>query len=390
MSTLDPHAEAPPVDSQKRHFLGLDGLRGLAILMVMFGHFIVVGKNLEPSTPWHRFLQSGYLGVDLFFVLSGFLITGILIDTKHRSPYFRVFYWRRALRIFPLYYGLLAISWLTVVWLTPGDRLLLTGNDSPLWFWLYASNIGMALKGTWLDCPSWIGLGHFWSLAVEEQFYLVWPLLVYWLPGKWLERLCVFLIVCSPWIMHPLANWIGDVPAYASTLSRLGVLAAGGWLAVQWRRPQMWSALSGYFHYFATGLGLLLLLERTVLPSLSGYESTIVLLLGVALVGMAVNGTGRFSAGFFKSSILRWLGKYSYGIYVYHHALKPVWIYFLWEKSIVPWVGGGWAGTLLYTAVATVFSLLLAWLSWRFFEAPLLAHKSLISFQPSELPDGKR
>jgi peptidoglycan/LPS O-acetylase OafA/YrhL len=375
-------AEVTPADQMKQHLPGLDGLRGLAILMVMFGHFIVVGKNLEVPSPWHRFLQSGYLGVDLFFVLSGFLITGILIDSKNRTPYFRVFYWRRALRIFPLYYGLLAVSWLTVLWLTPSDRALLTGNDSPAWFWLYASNIGMAVKGSWLESPTWVGLGHFWSLAVEEQFYLVWPLLIYGLPGKWLERLCIFLVVCSPFVFHPLTEWLGNVPAYASTLSRLGVLAAGGWLAVLWRKERVWPVLSRYFPYLAVGSGLLLLLERTVLPILSGVESTIVLLLGSAMVGMAVHGKGRYSSRFFKSAILKWFGKYSYGIYVYHHALKPVWIHFLWEKSIVPWAGSGWTGTLMYTTAATALSLSLAWLSWRFFEAPILAYKSRVPFRP--------
>jgi peptidoglycan/LPS O-acetylase OafA/YrhL len=376
------NAEAPPADQMKQHLPGLDGLRGLAILMVMFGHFIVVGKNLEVSSPWHRFLQSGYLGVDFFFVLSGFLITGILIDSKNRTPYFRVFYWRRALRIFPLYYGLLAVSWLTVLWLTPGDRAQLTGNDSPAWFWLYASNIGMAAKGSWLESPTWVGLGHFWSLAVEEQFYLVWPLLIYGLSGKWLERLCIFLVVCSPFVFHPLTEWLGNVPAYASTLSRLGVLAAGGWLAVLWRKEGVWQVLSRYFPYLAVGSGLLLLLERTVLPSSPWVESTIVLLLGSALVGMAVHGKGRYSSRFFKSAILKWFGKYSYGIYVYHHALKPVWIHFLWEKSIVPWAGSGWTGTLIYTTAATALSLSLAWLSWRFFEAPILAYKSRVPFRP--------
>lgn len=389
MSIPDAGETAKPAEQMKRHIPGLDGLRGLAILMVMFGHFIVVGKNLVPGNPVHRFFQSGYLGVDFFFVLSGFLITGILIDSKHRKPYFQVFYWRRALRIFPLYYGLLAISWLTVLWITPGDRATLTGHDSPAWFWLYASNIGMACKGTWLESPTWIGLGHFWSLAVEEQFYLVWPLLVYLLPVKWLERLCIVLVAASPFVFHPLAELIGNVPAYVSTLGRLGVLAAGAWLAVLWRKEGVWPVLSRHFTWIAAISGLLLLLERSVVPMLSGVESTIVLVFGSALVGMAVNGNGCVSGPFFKSAILRWFGKYSYGIYVYHHALKPLWMHFLWDKSIVPWAGTGWTATLVYTAAATALSLVLAWLSWRFFEAPLLAFKDRVPFRPEEPGSGR-
>ena len=185
MTTFDPARHPDHPGRSRSHLPGLDGIRGLAILMVMFSHFIVVGKNLDPLSPFGRFLHSGYLGVDLFFVLSGFLITGILIDSKITPNYFRVFYMRRALRIFPLYYLLLAVSWLTVVFITPQDKPLLTGVDSMAWFWLYASNIGMAVKGDWLNSPTWVGLGHFWSLAVEEQFYLVWPLLVYLMPVKW-------------------------------------------------------------------------------------------------------------------------------------------------------------------------------------------------------------
>jgi peptidoglycan/LPS O-acetylase OafA/YrhL len=142
--------------------------------------------------------------------------------------------------------------------------------------------------------------------------------------------------------------------------------------------------MSRYFGWIAMGFGLLLMLERSVLPILFSVESTIVLVFGAALVGLAVNGTGRFSGPFFKSAVLRWMGKYSYGIYVYHHALKPVWIHFLWEKSIVPWAGTGWPATLVYTAAATTLSLLLAWLSWRFFEAPLLSLKSRVSFRTKQ------
>ena len=142
----------------------------------MLSHFIVVGNNLGTGTPLARFLHSGYLGVDLFFVLSGFLITGILIDSKSSPNYFGTFYMRRALRIFPLYYGLLAVSWLTVIFITPEDKPLLTGHDSMAWYWLYASNIGMAVKGNWLASPTWVGLGHFWlPLVGAVRFFRVRP-----------------------------------------------------------------------------------------------------------------------------------------------------------------------------------------------------------------------
>lgn len=371
----------------RSHLPGLDGIRGLAIALVMFSHFIVVGGNLTAGSAFSRFMRSGYLGVDLFFTLSGFLITGILLDSKRSTNFFRVFYIRRALRIFPLYYGLLAVSWLTVVFITPSDGVELTGVDSMAWSWLYASNIGMAVKGTWLASPTWVGLGHFWSLAVEEQFYLVWPLVVFLTPVRFLRRLCVFLVLASPVVFWLLPKWIGDVPTYVSTLSRLGVLAAGGLLAILWREPEQWTKWNPLLKPAVLLGGALLLLERSYLPVLSFAEPSLVLVLGAACVGLAASGNGpRLVQRFFESRVLRWLGKYSYGIYVYHHALKPVWIEFFWNRAIVPAMGTGWGATLVYTGVATLASLLLAWLSWICLEGPILSFKSRFPYRGVERP----
>lgn len=393
----------PSPGESRRHLPGLDGIRGLAILMVMLSHFIVVGDNLGKGTALSRFLHSGYLGVDLFFVLSGFLITGILIDSKTSPGYFRVFYLRRALRIFPLYYGLLAVSWLTVVFLTPQDRPVLTGHDSMAWYWLYASNIGMAVKGDWLASPTWVGLGHFWSLAVEEQFYLVWPLVVYLTPVRHLKRICVVLVLASPLVYLVLPHWFGGgdpkFPAafaagnratYVSTLGRLGVLAAGGWLAILWREPGAWPRFKHGLIPCAIVSGALLLLERTVWPALSFAEPSLALVLGAAMVGLAAGGSqGPLRSDVFESRVLRWLGKYSYGIYVYHHALKPVWMHFIWDGWITPAMGAGWVATLCYTAVATTASLVLAWLSWKCFEAPILSLKSRFDYRSRKLPSSE-
>lgn len=385
MTALDITRHPSPGES-RRHLPGLDGIRGLAILLVMLSHFIVVGNNLGTNTPVARFLHSGYLGVDLFFVLSGFLITGILIDSRNSPNYFGTFYMRRALRIFPLYYGLLAVSWLTVVFVTPEDKPLLTGHDSMAWYWLYASNIGMAVKGGWLASPTWVGLGHFWSLAVEEQFYLVWPLVVYLTPTARLKRLCVVMVVASPFVYMALPHLFGggdtgNRSTYVSTVGRLGVLAAGGWLAIIWREPGAWPRIKHLLVPCAIVSGSLLLLERTVLPIMSFLEPSLALLLGAALVGLAAGGkSGPLRSDAFESPVLRWLGKYSYGIYVYHHALKPVWLHFLWDGWITRIFGTGWPATLCYTATATAASLILAWLSWTLFEGPILSLKSKFSY----------
>jgi peptidoglycan/LPS O-acetylase OafA/YrhL len=165
----------------------LDGVRGIAILLVLVYHLTLYG-GMAPNGPfldrlWRTWTLPLGLGVDLFFVLSGFLITGILLDTKDGPDYFRNFYARRFLRIFPLYYATLAATFLLI----PAVRL------DAVWYWTYLINYRFADVG-W---PRVAYLGHFWTLAVEEQFYLVWPALVFFVPRRVLPWLCVAAVTYS-------------------------------------------------------------------------------------------------------------------------------------------------------------------------------------------------
>jgi peptidoglycan/LPS O-acetylase OafA/YrhL len=171
-----PIGSVGPASNLRGHLPALDGLRGLAVSMVLVFHF--VGQML-PTNALERAIvgvtKHGLLGVDLFFVLSGFLITGLLYEAHDKPHYLRNFYMRRVLRIFPLYYGVLALVFFVAPLIPPLrgptlDYLL----DRQAWAWLYGINVYLAGHEEW----SFSYLNHFWSLAVEEHFYLFWPFLV--------------------------------------------------------------------------------------------------------------------------------------------------------------------------------------------------------------------
>ena len=212
--------------ADRRRIVALDGLRGIAVLMVVLFHCnLSVGvANGRLS----RVVRSGWMGVDLFFVLSGFLITGILLEEKGKPHYFRNFYARRVLRIFPLYYGVIAACVIAA---------LVSGKWSGLlheqgWLWLYGVNLKVAATGQWLFRFGRLELDHFWSLAVEEHFYLIWPALVLLLNRRAMLWLCAGIMLGSPLLRLWLCRHGHDTAAFAFTPCRIDSLAAGSAVAL--------------------------------------------------------------------------------------------------------------------------------------------------------------
>ena len=174
MQSVQPHSE--PVWRASEHIPALDGVRGLAILAVTLYRF---GKDLPTSNWFERSLQYGIQfgnhGVDLFFVLSGFLITGVLIDSKKRPNYLLNFFVRRSLRIFPLYFTALMLFLILLPALYGTRQPFQLAVENQFYLWTYLTNVKMSLADAW--CFG--SLDHFWSLAVEEHFYLLWPFVIY-------------------------------------------------------------------------------------------------------------------------------------------------------------------------------------------------------------------
>ena len=230
------------------HVPALDGVRGIAIALVLALHFGGAAdfslRTRSTIGSWlDRVFYAGWTGVDLFFVLSGFLITTILLVSKDDPHYFRQFYGRRVLRIFPLYYAALILGLVVLPLFVADERLgLLPGGASgEVWLWTYTLNIGLALG--WIASPITY-FSHFWTLAIEEQFYLVWPGLVRVTSRRGLFRLCCVVAVAAlvmriVWMSAGL-GWGG---AYRFTLTRADSLAIGGAVAILMREPSARAAL---------------------------------------------------------------------------------------------------------------------------------------------------
>ncbi len=211
-----------------RHVLAFDGLRGLAVILVLFFHLGAVSFGGHGwLMRWLGNLQlSGWIGVEIFFTLSGFLITRILLQTSRDQHYFRNFYLRRTLRIFPLYYGTLAILGVLAL------ALRLDWNGCLPALLLYVQNFRTGDEGLRLALTGKHGpilLAHFWSLAVEEQFYLFWPLLVWLLRGRrlFLAGPILIVIVCPLLRVVALREGVAFAPLRYWTFFHLDTLAWG-------------------------------------------------------------------------------------------------------------------------------------------------------------------
>ena len=349
-----------------RHIPELDGVRGIAVLVVMVAHFYDVAQGARPFSPVDRLMAHGGSGVDLFFVLSGFLITSILVSTRGSLNYFRSFYTRRALRIFPLYILVVAVYfWLVVPYLQHHGKLLWIKPGEQIWYWLFLANWRQAFA-----INDGAQLAHFWSLAIEEQFYLVWSVLAFVCSPTSLRRLCAIAIVAVVVLRTACAfGGVSYLLLVRASFFRADALAMGALLA-----------LSPRFRRFVARWALYVLPVAFVLAMCDPPYDLDLLLYDIgstALVALAVER----SVPALRWSWLRSFGKYSYGLYVLHYLL---------HGAFAPLAQrfGPRTAVLLSITLGISLSYAAARLSWAILEAPFLKLKRLVPYEfPSASPE---
>jgi peptidoglycan/LPS O-acetylase OafA/YrhL len=371
------------VQKVEQHIPVLDAIRGVAILLVLLVH---IGENIPvPQSQVGRFLmelaQSAWVGVDLFFVLSGFLITGILYDTRETSNFFRSFYARRFLRIFPLYYGYLFF----LIALTRPLHIQWHGRQ---WLYLfYLQNTGLVRHVTSSPLSPYAIVGHLWSLAVEEQFYFLWPLVVFLVKDR--SRLIQIAgsVILGALLLR-LAMLGAHMPhffIYAFTLARADSLMIGAVVALLYRGGSTMQWRLKVFALWALPVSVPILVWMWVAGFGLSWDSGRLESIGFTTIAAAsaailiLSLTSPRFEGAANLPVLRWLGKYSYGIYVLHLPAvlclmnSPLGAGFLRSHPGAIW------GLIPSLAGETV-GIGLAYLSFRFYESRFLRLKRFFRY----------
>ena len=371
----------------------LDGIRGTAIAMVLVEHLFRF--PLVPGSLFSRSvipLRLAWTGVDLFFVLSGFLIGGILLDVRKAPNYFQVFYLRRFFRIVPVYAAVLLI----IPALAMTARILhlenyrwLSGNPLP-WFsyWTFTQNFWMArtnLSGLMIIAMTW-------SLAIEEQFYLTLPILIRVLTKKALMTVVVSGIFLAPILRTLILVFTPDnnLACYVLMPCRADALLLGVLVALILRDEKACEVLKRrklcfglLFLVLSPGMAYLALRNSFMFDTVMqmiGY--TWVALFYATVVLFVLIYRESLLAALFRNRGLRWLGGLAYGVYLIHQTvlgfvLGPVWA--------TPFITNWWKFAAAVGALA--LTLLIAMVSWRYFELPLVRIGHKFSYHPEERPE---
>lgn len=362
-----------------RHIPELDGIRGIAILLVLIWHFVASIIPTQSNTLGdmiRQLLGFTWSGVDLFFVLSGFLIGGILLDQCDTPHYFKAFYARRISRVFPLYYVWLII-FIVLMLLTPTLETTqlwvgLFANTMPVWTYLtFTQNFAHAITGTmggaWLAAT--------WSLAVEEQFYLLLPGIIRWISLRLLPFFLLTLIIAAPVLRVLLlfAPFTTSLPEYVLMPCRMDSLFLGVFSAYLMRQERVAQWLGQHICWLYLALGGLLC-GTVIFVSLNSFGMISFGYSGIALFDgcfllIALNEKRGLITWVVRNSFLRQMGIIAYGAYVFHLAVRDLTFgVILNQIAQIRSLQDG-----LVSALAFGLTILIAWISLVGFERPLIA-----------------
>jgi peptidoglycan/LPS O-acetylase OafA/YrhL len=344
-----------------KYYKNLDGTRGIAAMMVLVHHFFFFKDSsyLANIDIYQKYTEYGQHGVSLFFVLSGFVITRILINTRNNPKYFKTFYRRRVLRILPLYYLYL----LFVFFFMP---IILNSQfvnfKLQLPYYLYMQNFldVLGIKAS--------GPGHYWSLAIEEHFYLIWPLVIYLVQPKHLWKIFGFSIVIIFIIRYIMLS--NGLPINHFTFTRFDQLLFGAALSLL--------EYNGFFKnkkaaaYFII-IGLLIFPIAEIIYLFQKYfflakemvKTTMLALFFFSVIGYLVTSKERTIINrILSSKILQYLGKISYGLYIWH-----VSVLFVLNKYALTGI------VILDLLLLSGISIIVAHISFKYFERYFLKLK---------------
>lgn len=373
--SLTTHANPPAIIKYNPQ---LDGLRFIAVFGVVCYHWLPFISHLEIS-----FFFGGL--VNFFFVLSSYLITKILFSAQNKSsqsglPGYQVFLFflfRRTIRIFPAYY-----VFLVIVMLIPGIGTEVREHAGM--YFAYLANYHIFIQQTWPLVTS-----HIWTLAVEEQFYLIWPLIIIFIPKKYLLK--TFLTIISVSVLsrilfyHPGTT----IPQIIMTQFCLDPFAIGGLLAYQYNAPENErKKIQNYitrFLYIAVPLAISIIIFKVYMLSFI-INGLVFSLVSMKVIEGAINGYRGFVKGFLENRFVVFIGRISYGIYLYH-LLVPIifWkIYdltygylnrhnadfFIDNARLIDSINSFLSFPVVYFFIYTGFSILLALISWHVVEIP--------------------
>jgi peptidoglycan/LPS O-acetylase OafA/YrhL len=337
-------------------------VRGVAIL-------VVLAHNLQgfSSPPLSLITSYGWMGVDLFFVLSGFLITGILLESKSSENYFRNFYARRCLRIWPLYYSVLVLMFVIVPLVRPQDATELFQRSTPWWSYPFFLQNFLVAAPALAAGP----LGVSWSLAVEELFYLVWPFFVRFFSVSWLQFIAWAVLLLSPplRLFFLTQHWI----IYSNPFCRLDGMMGGALLAILVRKSGF--APSGLLNpAWIVFIVAAPLAVTTVAYDVMWLAFSMAVIASASFVYLALFSTNTWLRAFLTNRFLMFTGTISYALYLLHKIPDDVFTR-LHLKDAHP-IAAFW--------VIVALSYLLAIASWNLLEKPFLKLKKFFEIKPDD------